>query len=838
LCQKLLVYLFPAGDAMNTQLLRFVLLCAVLVFPACRDASAASLDPAFGEGGRVAVNVGTYGDKANAVVAQPDGRILVGGSTSNTVDLDFMLFRLLPDGSLDPAFNYDGTVSTAVGSFDDEILTLALQDDGKIIAAGYSSNEGNRDFALVRYNSDGSLDRNFALEGMVVTEVGSSDDEITDVAIQPDGGIVLTGSALGADGRVVVLARYLTDGTPDPAFADEGFSLSVVGRDAQAESVVLTDDGRIIVSGSYSDEKRTGLMLVGFDTNGQIDREFGHDGIGIPADSSVFSEGYGMFIRDDGGMLLAGSVGKAGERDAALFLFTEDGLPDSGFAANGALVTAIGTNDDMFYDVLITGEVLAATGVKIAEDGGSEAVFVTYTTSLDTGSESQTDTAGDADQLVAEIVTTEADNNEDSALALTVVSPNSVVVVGTSGVQDVASAEVSKYTFTVSIPESYRSSTSGNQYILTGQPYDVTRTTAVIPVEIRDDLAKLGTVTKRGIVFDTAPHPVLKDGESSDGGDNSDAPVMSNLSPSGTVSTTSVTLTLTTDVDATCKYTASDSDSEMDYSAMVDFFDATGGRSHSRAIFDIKDETAYTYYVRCESSTGVANTTDGVISFTVQANNSTDDIASSKNNFIETSLQTVGNLFVSTAIAQDTTTDTTTTTATTTDDSSDDEDFFEEGNTSEGAGIGEFSATLENLKPGTFFYARAYAVRDGIAYYGNQVTFRTADSCFVATAAFGSLFHPSVKILRDFRDQFMLNNPLTRSLVHLYYRCSPPVADVISSNGILRPVTRVLLLPVVGAAWLTMRLGWLWLLLVAAAMIMFSWYGMPSARKGNQGESI
>jgi hypothetical protein len=156
----------------------------------------------------------------------------------------------------------------------------------------------------------------------------------------------------------------------------------------------------------------------------------------------------------------------------------------------------------------------------------------------------------------------------------------------------------------------------------------------------------------------------------------------------------------------------------------------------------------------------------------------------------------------------------------------DDSEFLEEGSVSEGSGTGKFTAILEDLKPGTFFYARAYAVVNGTTYYGNQIGFQTADSCFVATAAYGSLFHPAVEILRDFRDRFMLDNAVTRSLVNLYYQYSPPIADVISSNTTLRPLTRTLLMPVIGSAWLTMRFGWVWLLLPVTALIMLSWLSM------------
>ncbi|RUM39367.1 MAG: hypothetical protein DSY58_00535, partial [Desulfobulbus sp.] len=236
---------------MSVRIMRIFCLCCIFIFVHSYSVSAVSLDAQFGNDGRVAVELGVYGERANDVAVQPDGRIVVAGSSSNTSDYDFMILRLLPDGSLDPEFNFDGTVTTAVGSGDDEALALTLQDDGKILAVGYSSGESDRNFALVRYNSDGSLDRDFGEEGMVVTSVGNKDDEITGVVLQDDGSIVVTGSASGTVGRVLVLARYRADGTLDKEFADEGFSFTGVGEDVQAESVALLEDGRIVVSGSY-----------------------------------------------------------------------------------------------------------------------------------------------------------------------------------------------------------------------------------------------------------------------------------------------------------------------------------------------------------------------------------------------------------------------------------------------------------------------------------------------------------------------------------------------------------------------------------------------------------
>ena len=99
---------------MKYRILRLIFLCCIVVISSRYSLASVALDPEFGNDGRVAVQLGVYGDRANAVVVQPDGKIVVAGSSSNAVDYDFMLFRLLADGSLDPEFNFDGTVTSPV----------------------------------------------------------------------------------------------------------------------------------------------------------------------------------------------------------------------------------------------------------------------------------------------------------------------------------------------------------------------------------------------------------------------------------------------------------------------------------------------------------------------------------------------------------------------------------------------------------------------------------------------------------------------------------------------------------------------------------------------------
>ncbi|MCI5145954.1 MAG: hypothetical protein D3923_10595, partial [Candidatus Electrothrix sp. AR3] len=493
------------------------LCCVACAFPV----AAAELDPSFGHDGRVAIELG-LGTRANAVKVQPDGKVVGAGFSTSSVDRNFMLFRLLPDGTPDPAFNGDGTVTTAVGSFDDEALTLALQPDGKILAAGYSINKAsNRDFAVARYENDGTLDDTFGNNGIVITAVGINHEEITDIALQPDGGIILTGSAQTSTGKVVVLGRYLANGTLDTSFANNGFSLNAVGLNAQAESVVLTND-YIVVSGSYSDSTRTGLMLLGFNKDGLLDSSFAGSGIATPADTTVFNEGYGMFVNADNTILVAGSVGEEEERDAALFQFTADGYPISTFGINGTVMIPTSLQDDVLYDVVVTGGMIAATGFKTVDDG-REFLLVTYNQAGGSVQESTGD-------FKASVVTTEYSDGTDTSTAVAAVSSNTVVVVGESKTDDEtsSSAAISQYTTTDFSTANTLNTTNiieataatGFPYILTGEPQNVTRTTAEIFVSIYDGLGS--SITERGIVFSTLPYPTMDLDDASTDDDTTD----------------------------------------------------------------------------------------------------------------------------------------------------------------------------------------------------------------------------------------------------------------------------------------------------------------------------
>ncbi|MCI5131478.1 MAG: hypothetical protein D3904_08110, partial [Candidatus Electrothrix sp. EH2] len=223
----------------------------------------------------------------------------------------------------------------------------------------------------------------------------------------------------------------------------------------------------------------------------------------------------------DGSILVAGSAGKTGERDGALFLFGKDGLPDRSFGKKGVLVTD-DDKDTVFYDDIISDEMIAATGVTTGEDGMREALLLTYTKEhgansrifqqqLTKAATAIIDEETETNKPIAQVVTTEMDNEEEYAYSLAATDAGSVVVAGASGAQEIASAAVRKYEiFQSSVTGVSWDTSTGNTSIFTGEPLETTRTTTVIPVKVN---SADGTVTEVGVVFSIDPQPVLRDSE-------------------------------------------------------------------------------------------------------------------------------------------------------------------------------------------------------------------------------------------------------------------------------------------------------------------------------------
>ena len=294
------------------------------------------------------------GAYARGVAVQPDGRILAGGLASigglASVRHDYALARYHADGSPDRALGFEGTVTTQVDQTMYNIPAFALQPDGKPLLGG-DARSGGVVFVVIRYLPDGSLDPAFGSAGKVTTSFGPSWAFVRAIAVQPDGRLVAAGFVAVRGEDHFGLARYLPDGSLDPAFGNGGTVTTPVSFGAKgpvtpgfagrgAFAVALQPDGKIVVAGASEALKgRPVFGLARFLPDGTLDRAFGAGGT-VTTDFGDGSAAYALALQPDGKIVVAGQTGRgeSGADKFALARYLPNGTLDSSFGVNGRLV--------------------------------------------------------------------------------------------------------------------------------------------------------------------------------------------------------------------------------------------------------------------------------------------------------------------------------------------------------------------------------------------------------------------------------------------------------------------------------------------------------------------
>ncbi|MCC6327391.1 MAG: PxKF domain-containing protein [Acidobacteria bacterium] len=398
-------------------------LYAEWIIAPCFYSATGSLDPTFDTDGKVTTPVGNSDDVASSVAIQADGKIVTAGYIRNGTNLDFAVVRYNADGSLDTTFDTDGKVTTPIGSSNDSAFSVAIQPDGKIVAAGYGSNTGSHsDIAVVRYSPDGSLDSTFDIDGKVTTSVGNSNDVARSVAIQPDGKIVVAGYSIGATIDFAVV-RYNPDGSLDTLFDTDGKTTTAVGNgNDEARSVAIQRDGKIAVAGSAFNGTNDDFAVVRYNADGSLDTTFDTDGmvttqVGISYDFAI-----AVAIQPDGKLVAAGSSTSASDDDFAVVRYNADGSLDTTFDTDGKVTTPVGNFHDYASSVAIQpdGKIVAAGASRTGPFEDLAIVRYNPNGSLDT--------AFDADGKV----TTPVGNFSDVARAVAIQPDGKIVAAGDS----------------------------------------------------------------------------------------------------------------------------------------------------------------------------------------------------------------------------------------------------------------------------------------------------------------------------------------------------------------------------------------------------------------------
>ncbi|HEY8514733.1 MAG TPA: hypothetical protein VIS07_04365 [Candidatus Binatia bacterium] len=315
-----------------------------------------ALDASLAGSGKLAIPVRGEIDRASAVALQDDGKIVLAGFSRQAGKDEFALVRVDESGALDPSFDGDGKVTTALGAVEDQARAVAVQADGKIVAAGYSRSGSNRDLALVRYTATGELDPTFDGDGILVLGVGTGDDEAGAIAIQPDGKIVVAGYAADGSQHDFLVARFLPSGALDPGFNGGAPVRIAFGTGNEfANGVALQDDGKIVVAGYARVGTVFHFAVARLLANGTLDSTFDGDGKVTTAIGTT-SQANAVAIDPTGRILVAGFARIAGSDDFALARYDTDGSLDENFAG-GFVTLAIGNGVDV------------ANGVRAQRDG-------------------------------------------------------------------------------------------------------------------------------------------------------------------------------------------------------------------------------------------------------------------------------------------------------------------------------------------------------------------------------------------------------------------------------------------------------------------------------------
>ncbi len=344
-----------------------------------------TIDSSFGNNGLATTNIGT-GDYCQSVTIQSDGKIVVTGYSNNGSDFDFSVVRYNADGSLDNNFSDDGKIITNIG-LNDYGQSVAIQSDDKIVVAGGSYNGSNMSFAIVRYNADGSLDNTFNDDGIITTNIGTSNDDGKSVAIQSNGKIVVAGKSYNGSNYDFAVVRYNIDGSLDDTFSGDGKTTTAIGSEEDGScSVAIQSDGKIVAAGySHNSISNNDFAIVRYNTDGSLDNTFSGDGKATTDINADHDYGYSVAIQPDGKIVMAGENYNGSVYDFAVIRYNADGSLDNTFSSDGIVTTAIEVSDDFCksVDIQSDGKIVAAG--YISTDADDMLAIVRYLPDLNIG---------------------------------------------------------------------------------------------------------------------------------------------------------------------------------------------------------------------------------------------------------------------------------------------------------------------------------------------------------------------------------------------------------------------------------------------------------------------
>ena len=388
-----------------------------LSFRATSATGAGSLDPTFGNGGKVETNFG-HNIRPQSAALQTDGKLVVVGALDNfqVASQVFAVVRYLSNGALDSGFGQGGVATTAFTNFINSAKAVAIQADGKIVVAGemQSSNGSVDQFALARFNTNGTLDSGFGAGGKITTDFlglssGGFHQSANVLLLQPDGKILAGGAARAGyrNPEQTALARYNYDGSLDTKFGNNGKVLTVgiggvtglgllsdgqilalnnrggieqfhadgtaasvtggpIVADAHNWNAAFEPDGRFVLvttvrgPGGFYD---LDVKVLRFDAHGASDPTFNNPAFDFDLTGPASNIGQAVAVAPDGRILAAGTAPiQGGGNDFGLARINSDGSLDGTFGSGGKTTTRFEGSDQIFAVVMQPDGKIVAVG--------------------------------------------------------------------------------------------------------------------------------------------------------------------------------------------------------------------------------------------------------------------------------------------------------------------------------------------------------------------------------------------------------------------------------------------------------------------------------------------
>lgn len=309
----------------------------------------------FGDNGRVFLDSITNKNRIQDFKIQSDNKIICMGFLNGDQSDDFMLLRYLDNGSLDSSFGVEGKTITDIGKGSNDILnSLKVQSDGKVLLGGTSilNSSSDKNIALTRYLSNGTLDYNFGNSGKLILDIGqNTQDDLENLKILEGKKILVIGSTEDAQSSTLsdfTLVRLLENGDLDLSFGINGKVITDVQNSSQDRviSSLILNNGKILLLGTSNNETSSEIVLVRYLQNGLIDTTFANNGKKIwRKDEIPVDEVITMKQQLDGKIIISGFVDYNDSTDIVLFRINETGVLDTTFGIQGVLVNNFGGQD-------------------------------------------------------------------------------------------------------------------------------------------------------------------------------------------------------------------------------------------------------------------------------------------------------------------------------------------------------------------------------------------------------------------------------------------------------------------------------------------------------------